>query len=485
MTEQVRRYDHVAAVLFGTPWAVTEEKLMAMVEVLELRIQGVTFTAEEIQARAGGVESRTVRTASGGEVAVLPLHGVIAPKANMITRASGGTSTEEFATAFRAAVDDPKVKAIVLDVDSPGGQMAGVPELADIIYGARGKKPILAAANGEDGAASAAYLLASQADKVYASPSARVGSIGVVTAHVDRSGEEAKAGVKTTLVSAGKYKASMSPFEALSAEGRESIQMLVDHAFGIFIEQVARGRGITPEAVSQGYGEGRVAYASAALQMGMIDGVATLEEVIAMAGGQKTTTAMKATTSTQAGKGARAMDEKQIREVLGIAEDADIGEAIAALKAQAEAPPAAGASDDMKTELADAQKNILALQGEIATNRAKSQVEDAIKAGKLLPRQRDTAMKMALRDEKEFAEFLSTQPEGLVQFGEKGSAGSLMSADGAAVDLTKLEPTAAEVESAKQMGVWSPEYRVKVMRQKATELGVELPADFGKEPAKA
>jgi hypothetical protein len=184
-----------------------------------------------------------------------------------------------------------------------------------------------------------------------------------------------------------------------------------------------------------------------------------------------------------------ALDEKALRETLGLDEDADIVEAVGALKAKAEAKPEGDETEatELRTKVTEQDKRILSLEGQLASGSAERQVDAAIAANKLLPKQRDTALKMALRDPKEFEDFLETQPSNLVDLSERGTAGDVVDASGRRVDLTELEPTASEIDMAKKLGTWSPEHRVSLMKTKAEAKGIELPADFGatKEPAKA
>lgn len=166
------------------------------------------------------------------------------------------------------------------------------------------------------------------------------------------------------------------------------------------------------------------------------------------------------------------VDEKKVRELLGLDEDGDIEAAITALKTPA--PPKGDNDGDLKQELSKAQAEILELQRENSTQKATRVVENAITEGRLLPRQRDTALKMALRDMGEFEEFVKTQPENLVPMGERGTNN-----DGG--NYARLEPTQAERDAAKMLGVeTNSEWRVNLMRSKAKLEGVELPADFGK-----
>ena len=272
-----RRYERIRKLLTNTPWAIMPEYLEVMIEVVAMRADGVTLTAEEIKARIG--DQPRLAPPSRGAVAVLPLLGVLSQRMNMFTEISAGTSTERFASAFRAAIADEGVNAIVIDIDSPGGTVMGTPELAAEIFAARGRKQVVAVANGL--AASAAFWIGSAASEFVASPSGMVGAIGVIAEHLDVSGFEERAGVKTTLISAGKFKTEGHPFGPLEDEARAAIQADVDHVFEMFVKAVAKGRGINANAVRADFGEGRMVMAEEAKRLGMIDRVETLEAVIA------------------------------------------------------------------------------------------------------------------------------------------------------------------------------------------------------------
>jgi signal peptide peptidase SppA len=276
----MNRYPRVTAMVMNTPWAILPEKLAVILDVLRYHAEGGKLTTEEVRERVGAVTRPTeqaVRTGTGA-IAVLPLYGIIAHRAGILTESSGGTSTERFAARFRELVADPGVGAIVLDVDSPGGTVDGVDELSTEIYRARGSKPIVAVANSL--AASAAYWIASAADEVVVTPSGEVGSIGVLTAHEDQSALLEREGVKVTLLSAGKYKAEGSPYEPLGEEARAAIQARVDDYYAMFTLAVARNRKAPVAAVRDGYGEGRVVGAREALQFGMVNEIGTLEATI-------------------------------------------------------------------------------------------------------------------------------------------------------------------------------------------------------------
>lgn len=273
-----RRYEHVLRAVASRPWAIHEPVLAVIVDVLAFRAFGGRLTAEEIQGRIGAAR-RTSSTESPRGVARIPISGVIMPKAGGFDDISGGTSAEAVAKAIRSAANSPDVTSIVLDIDSPGGSVEGIPELAALIADVNQIKPVTAVANHE--ANSAAFWLASQAGRIIAAPSARVGSIGVITAHEEDSIRAEREGIRTTVVSAGKFKGEGSPFGPLSDEAKAHMQSMVDEYYGMFVEGVARGRGVKAAAVSGGFGEGRVVTASNALKMGMIDGIGTIDEVIA------------------------------------------------------------------------------------------------------------------------------------------------------------------------------------------------------------
>ncbi len=268
----------VRQAVFAAPWAIEPNKLEAVAEVVERRIVGGhRLDPEEAKALAG--PKREGAPAVGG-VAVLPLYGIVGHRLNQVDDISGpgGTSTEQFGQWFQAALADPAVGTIVIDVDSPGGTVTGVAELATMIYDARGQKPIIAIANSM--AASAAYWIASAADELWVTPSGVVGSIGVYAMHEDLSEMEKRVGVATTLISAGKYKTEGHPHGPLDDEARSAMQERVDEIYAEFLSAVARHRDISAEDVESGYGQGRVLSARRAFRAGMVDRVGSFDTLI-------------------------------------------------------------------------------------------------------------------------------------------------------------------------------------------------------------
>ena len=268
----------------AAPWAVMPEMLLVVRQVLAAHMAGVPIDPDDFEERREAYAAARDRAnaLSGKAVAVIPVYGVLVPRANEMTDMSGGTSAESVTRVLREMGSNPDVGSIVLDIDSPGGMVAGIPELAAEIRALREQKPVYAVANAL--AASAGYWLLSQASETAMTPSGQVGSIGVLKAHEEISGAQAQAGVKTTLVSAGKYKAEGNPFEPLTAEAEAEMQREVDVLYEQFVGEIALGRNTSLAKVRDQYGEGRILYADDALAAGMVDRVQTLEQTVERAG---------------------------------------------------------------------------------------------------------------------------------------------------------------------------------------------------------
>jgi capsid assembly protease len=220
---------------------------------------------------SGGVSLR-------GNIAVLPVQGVLNQKLDFLTWLYGGTSTEVLGRTFEAMANDPMIDGIILDIDSPGGAYSGTPELANRIYQARGSKPIIAVANSQ--AASAAFWIATAADEVVVMPSGEVGSLGVIAIHRDFSRANEAAGITTTIITHGRNKAEFSPDQPLSDEARQELQRRVDGAGDLFVRDVAKQRGVPPSTVLAQFGQGRMYDAREAISRGMADRVGTLDETV-------------------------------------------------------------------------------------------------------------------------------------------------------------------------------------------------------------
>lgn len=289
------KFQHVVDYVATNAWAILPEKWTEILSVLTFKVKGGDFTADELRARGFGVDQEPARASKRGAVAVIPLRGMIAHRADTLAASSGGASTEGFIGMLRQAVDDESVGTIVLDIDSPGGTVVGVPEAAAAVFAAREQKKIIAVANPM--MASAAYWIGSAAHEIVGHPSAfepMIGSIGVYTVHKDMSEAFAKEGIKLTVISAGKHKVEGNPTEPLSDETRAFIQQAVDSAYTAFTKDVAKFRGVDVSAVRNGFGEGRALSSKDAKAAGLIDKIATLEDVVGKLVGRSTAAAMRA-----------------------------------------------------------------------------------------------------------------------------------------------------------------------------------------------
>jgi signal peptide peptidase SppA len=269
-----------------TPWALMPERLQAMTAVLTRWSSDEPPSDETLfQVNADRVLRDTRKqfaaANAGAGIAVLPLYGVVTQRGNMVDDISGpgSTSTQKFTSALRQVLADDTVGQILIDIDSPGGSVYGVAELATEIVKARAQKPVVAVANSL--AASAAYWIGCSAGEFYVTPGGEVGSIGVWQAHFDYSKALEEEGVKPTLISAGKFKVEGNPYVPLDPEAQAFMQSRVDDYYNAFIKAVAKGRGVSVADVRDGMGEGRVLGADAALAAKMVDGVATFDDVLA------------------------------------------------------------------------------------------------------------------------------------------------------------------------------------------------------------
>lgn len=264
------------------PWAIVPEKLVEIHAIAAAHARGESRDIAAIEAQLGRPLSNTQKpTQVVDSVAVVPLSGVLAKRLNMMTQVSGGTSTQLAAQDLQRAIDDPAVTAIVLAIDSPGGTVDGVESLANIVRAGAQKKRIVALADGL--MASAAYWIGSAVGpgNIYlAERTTQVGSIGVVAKHVDLSGSEAQQGVKTTEITAGQYKRVASSYAPLSAAGRDSIQAQVDYLYQLFVDSVARDRGVSSTTVLERMADGRVFTGQQAIDAGLADGFSTLAQLI-------------------------------------------------------------------------------------------------------------------------------------------------------------------------------------------------------------
>lgn len=263
------------------PWAIQPDKLLEIQAIYATHLRGDKIDIAGLESRLGRPlnNQRTEAYDVIDGVAVIPLEGVIAKRMNMFMQISGGASSELVARDIRTALEDSAVHSIVLSVDSPGGTVDGTQALADTIRAARDRKPVVALASGT--MASAAYWIGSAAQKVYiADSTTAVGSIGVVSTHVDMSGAETQRGVRTTEIYAGKFKRINSQFAPLTETGRAVMQEQVDYTYGLFVDAVAANRGTTSDQVVADMADGRIFIGQQAVDAGLVDGVSTLDALV-------------------------------------------------------------------------------------------------------------------------------------------------------------------------------------------------------------
>lgn len=230
----------------------------------------------------------------GQKIAVINVMGPISQYPSMEMSGPSSANTEALTGLFNSAQADPTVRAIVFNIDSPGGGVYGVQEFFNTVMAARGQKPVIAQVSSL--AASAAYWLAAAADEIVVTPSGQVGSIGVYTLHQDISGAMAAQGVKPTFISAGKYKVEGNQFAPLEGEAAEAMQSTVDGYYADFTAAVAKGRpgNATAQDVRNGYGQGRVLKAKDAVAANLADRVATLPQTLKRLGSTRGAAVTKA-----------------------------------------------------------------------------------------------------------------------------------------------------------------------------------------------
>lgn len=388
--------------ILSAPWAIEPTKLLELQSIYATHLRGDKIDIAAVEARLGRPlvnEARAYDIIDG--VAVLPIEGVIAKKMNLFSQISGGTSSQMVANNLRAALTDPAVHSIILAIDSPGGTVDGTQALADAVLAARDVKPVAALADGT--MASAAYWIGSAASAVYiADSTTSIGSIGVVTSHKDISAAEAAKGITTTEISAGKYKRIASQYGPLSAEGRQTIQDQLDYTYSLFVSAVATNRGVSTDTVIKDMADGRIFIGQQAIDAGLVDGVSTLDALVAKlnADRSKTTSRTRAgvapeSTASTISKGITMLTAEQVA-----SEHPDIAAAFRAEGASAERERIQGIENqlipghealintlkfDGKSSVGDAAQAVLAAERTCRAKHAKALASDAPDALVLTP----------------------------------------------------------------------------------------------------
>lgn len=263
--------------LLSGPWAIAPDKLLELQAIYATHMRGEKIDVAAIEARLGrplANEQQRYEVEHSG-IAVLRLNGVMAPKANLLSEVSGGISTQKAAIQIESARLDGRVRGLVLAMDTPGGNVLGTPEFADVIAEFAKAKPLVVWSDGQ--LASAGYWAASAANAIYVSSNVvQVGSIGVVH---NRSYNPNSPVVEEN-ITAGRYKRLVNSREPYSEEARAVVQADVDYVYSLFVDTVAGHRGVTSEQVLEHMADGRVFRGQQAIDAGLVDGVATLDDLI-------------------------------------------------------------------------------------------------------------------------------------------------------------------------------------------------------------
>lgn len=262
---------HALSASLNAVWAMEEAALANLLTIAAREHDATPQALEAYRAKAlANGEQATVRNG----VAIIAATGPLFKRANIMTAISGATSYEIMLRDLRAALDDPKVKAVLLNIDSPGGEASGAHELAQAIYEARSVKPITAYVNGM--AASAGYWIASAASEVVVDATALLGSIGVQMAM--RTSEDPKGTTTYRFVSS---QSPMKNADPGTEAGAAHIQGVVDAMAKVFVEAVATHRGRSIETVLSDFGKGGIFVGQHAIKAGLADRIGNFEGVLA------------------------------------------------------------------------------------------------------------------------------------------------------------------------------------------------------------
>lgn len=277
-----RPHTALRARIQNMPLAIEINALERILAILDDRAYGVMLTPEAAEAwRAAntyGAARNIAPSARGKSAAIIGLYGPMMSQAEALQAISGATSTREFASLVRRAADDPNVNEIILDIDSPGGSVTSIDTAGEAVRYAATRKPVTAVTEGM--MASAAYWVGSQATRVVASANAMVGSISVITSHMDASGWYEAEGLNPTILATGAKKAVGNDTGPLDDAARAELMRVAQAYHDQFVAAVAQGRGITPDRVQAEWADGRVETGTVARQIGMVDEIGTIADVL-------------------------------------------------------------------------------------------------------------------------------------------------------------------------------------------------------------
>jgi signal peptide peptidase SppA len=263
-----------ASRLAGRPWAIAPARLEALLA------SAAAFTiGSDLPPWLQDASRSPGYTVTESGIAVVPVLGPLVARSDWLTVLLGASEYGAVAEALTAAAENPAVHGIVLEVDSPGGEVGGLFDAVDAIGAIKRQsaKPMFAVAS--EAALSAAYAVASAADRIYVSRTGEVGSVGVIAVHIDESGADAMAGLKWTLIHAGARKTDGNPHEPLSPRATASIQADVDHLYDQLVDLVAANRGLNPDVVRAT--EAAIYRGERAVAAGLADRIGSVAQAIA------------------------------------------------------------------------------------------------------------------------------------------------------------------------------------------------------------
>lgn len=265
----------IASRVFHTPLMIDQKKLAAILAALAPRL-GIEPPAVEA-ALLAEQRSRKPYAVTDAGIAVVEVSGSLVNRASGMDAQSGLTSYEQLGNEILEAATDPQVRGILLRFDSYGGEANGAWDVASLIEEAARVKPVWASV--DDWALSAGYLLASAADRIWVTRTGGVGSVGIIAMHLDQSGWDAANGLRYTTIFAGARKNDFNPHEPLSDGARAVLEAEVDRLYGMFVDAVARRRGLSAADVRAT--EAGVFYGEDSVARGFADRAGTFREALA------------------------------------------------------------------------------------------------------------------------------------------------------------------------------------------------------------
>lgn len=357
-------------------WAILPESLQ---QLLDIASREHVPDFEAVEARRSRRMDGNERVKIRNGVAVLDITGPIFRYADVFTAVSGATAISTLARDFTAAIEDPNVSSILLNIDSPGGEVAGINEFAQMVFEGRSRKPVVAYIDGYG--ASAAYWIASAAEEIVADKTALIGSIGVVAAVPNPDSKSAR---DVQFVSSQSPKKRPNPN---TESGKEQLQAMVDDLAEVFVSTVARNRSTDVDTVLADFGQGAVLVGEKAVAAGLADRIGSFESLLAEMAGRRNPKKMSAIAGEE-------NDDMKIEDIknriMAIFSEAPAEEPVEAAEPEA--------SETSKPEGVIAAENE-ALRRQIAEQQAATWRESAeafvavqISAGKLLPAERDAVV---------------------------------------------------------------------------------------------